>query len=136
MKTRLQRFLADCGVASRRECEAMIQAGRVRVNGDIRTTMPVIVDPETDIISVDDKEVGEGGTNATDRLKEQAKVYFLLNKPKGILVTTSDPEDRKTVHELMKGVSERVFPVGRLDMDSRGALIMTNDGELANRLTH
>ena len=69
-------------------------------------------------------------------LKEQERVYLLLNKPKGILVTNSDPSNRKTVGELMAGVKERVFPVGRLDMDSRGALIMTNDGELANRLTH
>ena len=69
-------------------------------------------------------------------MTEQDKVYFLLNKPKGILVTNYDPSDRKTVGELMTGVAERVFPVGRLDMDSRGALIMTNDGELANRLTH
>jgi len=142
MKTRLQRFLADCGVASRRECEAMIQGGRVRVNGEVRTNMPVMVEPETDVITVDEMEVGGvRGGGATvgkmgDALTEQAKVYFLLNKPKGILVTASDPKDRKTVHELMKGVKERVFPVGRLDMESRGALIMTNDGELANRLTH
>lgn len=132
MKTRLQRFLADCGVASRRECEEMILAGRVRVNGEARTTMPVMVDPEHDIITVDDEEVGVPG----EGLKEQQKVYFLLNKPKGILVTNSDPSNRKTVCELMTGIKERVFPVGRLDMDSRGALIMTNDGELANRLTH
>src|SRR3954462_14919900 len=142
MKTRLQRFLADCGVASRREGEAVIQAGRVRVNGEVRSNMPVMVEPETDVITVDEMEIGGvRGGGATvgkmgDALREQAKVYFLLNKPKGILVTASDPKDRKTVHELMKGVKERVFPVGRLDMESRGALIMTNDGELANRLTH
>ena len=132
MKTRLQRFLADCGVASRRECEEMILAGRVRVNGEARTTMPVMIDAEHDIITVDDEEIGAPG----EGLKEQEKVYFLLNKPKGILVTNSDPSNRKTVTELMTGIKERVFPVGRLDMDSRGALIMTNDGELANRLTH
>ena len=134
MKTRLQRFLADCGVASRRECEEMILGGRVRVNGEIKTRMPVMVEPGKDTVTVDDEEIsldtGQKG------LEEQRKVYFLLNKPKGILVTTSDPADRKTVGELMTGVKERVFPVGRLDMDSRGALIMTNDGELANRLTH
>lgn len=142
MKTRLQRFLADCGVASRRECEAMIQSGRVRVNGEIKTAMPVMVEPETDMVTVDDMEVGgktevvAGDDAASEGLKEQSKVYFLLNKPKGILVTTADPANRKTVHELLKGVKERVFPVGRLDMEARGALIMTNDGELANRLTH
>ena len=107
MKTRLQRFLADCGVASRRECEAMIQGGRVRVNGEVRTNMPVMVEPETDVITVDEMEVGgtrSGGASVGkmgDALTEQAKVYFLLNKPKGILVTASDPKDRKTVHELM-----------------------------------
>jgi pseudouridine synthase len=141
MKTRLQRFLADCGIASRRECEALIEAGRVRVNGVVRREMPVMIDPEKDSITVDDTQVREEGEKVTaaggvDSLREQGKVYFLLNKPKGILVTAEDPEDRKTVYELMAGVKERVFPVGRLDMDSRGALIMTNDGELANRLTH
>lgn len=140
MKTRLQRFLADCGIASRRECEALIQAGRVRVNGEVRTEMPVMVDPAKDTVTVDDTEVAgtSGGPvpEGADSLREQGKVYFLLNKPKGILVTAEDPDNRKTVYELMTGVKERVFPVGRLDMDSRGALLMTNDGELANRLTH
>jgi pseudouridine synthase len=143
MVTRLQRFLADCGVASRRQCEELIVAGRVRINGEVRTQMPVMVDPEHDIITVDDERVagtrGGGGAREVavpETLKEQERVYFLLNKPKGILVTNSDPADRKTVGELLTGVRQRVFPVGRLDMDSRGALIMTNDGELANRLTH
>ncbi len=137
MKIRLQRFMADCGIASRRECEEMILSGRVLVNGDVRTEMPVMIDPAKDVVTFDGQTIaerpdvpGEGG------LQEQRKVYFLLNKPKGILVTNFDPSDRKTVGELMRGVPERVFPVGRLDMDSRGALIMTNDGELANRLTH
>ena len=127
--------MADCGVASRRECEAMIEGGRVRVNGQTRTEMPVLIDPTKDIITVDEEKIGAGDA-ASDGLKEQNKVYFLLNKPKGILVTNFDPSERKTVGELMAGVKERVFPVGRLDMDARGALIMTNDGELANRLTH
>lgn len=131
MKTRLQKFLADCGVASRRESENLIREGRVRVNGEVRTDMPVMIDPEKDMVTVDEQVVETEGP-----LKEEAKVYYLLNKPKGILVTNYDPSDRKTVGELMEGVKERVFPVGRLDMDSRGALIMTNDGELANLLTH
>jgi 23S rRNA pseudouridine2605 synthase len=114
----------------------MILAGRVRVNGEARTSMPVMVDPEHDIVTVDEEEIGAGGAGSGEGLKEQQKVYFLLNRPKGILVTNSDPSNRKTVGELMTGIRERVFPVGRLDMDSRGALIMTNDGELANRLTH
>ena len=126
--------MADCGVASRRECEAMIEGGRVRVNGETRTEMPVLIDPAKDVVTVDEEQIGKEGN--ADGLKEQEKVYFLLNKPKGILVTNFDPSERKTVGELMAGVKERVFPVGRLDMDARGALIMTNDGELANRLTH
>src|SRR5262249_34899565 len=96
--------------------------------------MPVLIEPGKDVVTVDQEEISEDGS--TRGLKEQQKVYLLLNKPKGILVTNFDPSDRKTVGELMTGVKERVFPVGRLDMDSRGALIMTNDGELANRLTH
>ena len=132
MKVRLQRFLADCGVASRRECEAMILSGRVCVNGQVRVDMPVMIEPETDVVTVDNLQIGTDGGG----LQEQEKVYFLLNKPKGILVTNYDPSQRKTVGELMTGVKERVFPVGRLDMDARGALLMTNDGELANRLTH
>jgi pseudouridine synthase len=128
--------MADCGVASRRECEKMIEAGRVRVNGQIAREMPVMITPGEDLITVDDSKIGEAPSEHVGGLKEQDKVYFLLNKPKGILVTNYDPSDRKTVGELMTGVKERVFPVGRLDMDARGALIMTNDGELANRLTH
>ena len=128
MKVRLQRFMADCGVASRRECEEIIAAGRVSVNGTVRTDVPVMIDPLKDKVTID-KEVVE-------QIHEQEKAYYLLNKPKGVLVTNYDPADRKTAGELMKGIAERVFPVGRLDMDARGALIMTNDGELANRLTH
>jgi pseudouridine synthase len=128
--------MADCGVASRRECEKMIAAGRVRVNDEIAREMPVMIDPEQDEITVDDEKIEAGAGESSGVLKEQDKVYFLLNKPKGILVTNYDPSDRKTVGELMTGVKERIFPVGRLDMDARGALIMTNDGELANRLTH
>ena len=139
MQIRLQRFLADCGIASRRECETMILSGRVRVNGTVPTKMPVLVDPTEDVITFDNEPVSGASPEApidSRELSEEKKVYFLLNKPKGILVTTRDPGGRKTVGELMDGVKERVFPVGRLDMDARGALLMTNDGELANRLTH
>lgn len=137
MKIRLQRFMADCGVASRRECEEMILSGRVLVNGKARTEMPVMIDPEKDVVTFDGQTVGEDAEAGDEGgLREQSKVYYLLNKPKGILVTNYDPSNRKTVGELMSGIAERVFPVGRLDMDSRGALIMTNDGELANLLTH
>ena len=85
MKIRLQRFMADCGVASRRECEAMIAGGRVRVNGEVLTKMPVMVESETDVITVDEEEIGlKGEGGGGEGLKEQKKVYFLLNKPKGI----------------------------------------------------
>ena len=121
MKTRLQRFLADCGVASRRQCEEMILGGRVRVNGEVRTKMPVMVEPEKDVITVDDEEIGGIVTQENETLKEQSKVYFLLNKPKGKFWSpTADPDNRKTVSELMVGIKERVFPVGRLDMDRAG----------------
>ena len=83
-KIRLQRLMADSGVASRRECEAMITGGRVQVNGETRSIMPVMVDPDVDMVSVDGKPIAGG-------LKEQAKAYYLLNKPKGILVTNYDP---------------------------------------------
>ncbi len=98
------------------------------MNGTVRTDVPVMIDPLKDKVTID-REVVE-------QIHEQEKAYYLLNKPKGVLVTNYDPADRKTAGELMKGIAERVFPVGRLDMDARGALIMTNDGELANRLTH
>lgn len=133
--------MADCGVASRRACEALIQQGRVRVNGQTRTEMPVLIDAAKDIITVDGESLAApsakpGVPGSVSALREQDKVYYLLNKPKGILVTNFDPSQRKTVGELMTGIKERVFPIGRLDMDARGALIMTNDGELANLLTH
>jgi len=107
----------------------MILAGRVQVNGEVRSTMPVMIEPDDDVVSVDGKAVAGG-------MKEQPLVYYLLNKPKGILVTNYDPADRKLVSELTTGIKERVFPVGRLDMDARGLLVLTNDGDLANRLTH
>ncbi|MEI7765856.1 MAG: pseudouridine synthase [Phycisphaerae bacterium] len=128
MAVRLQKYMADCGVASRRECEDMIRLGRVKVNGSVVTTLPVLITPEKDRVTLDEAEL--------ENLKPEKLVYLLVNKPKGILVTRADPEDRKTIYELLKGIPQRVFPVGRLDMDSRGLLIMTNDGELSNRLTH
>ncbi len=128
LKVRLQKFMADCGVASRRRCEELIIQGQVRVNGQVTAILPVLIDPAKDQVMVGDEIV--------ESLAPEALVYFVLHKPKGVLVTARDPADRKTVHELMKGVHERVFPVGRLDMDARGLVLMTNDGELANQLSH
>ncbi len=122
---RLQKFLATCGVASRRKSEELISNGRVKVNGNIITEMGFKVNPETDQVSVDNKTI----------TLEERKVYIMLNKPKGYVTTVSDQFNRKKVTDLVD-VSCRVFPVGRLDYNTSGLLILTNDGELTFRLTH
>jgi len=122
---RLQKILAGAGLGSRRQCEEIISAGRVTVNGEVIDKMGVQVDPEKDIIHVDG-----------DRIRTERKAFYLLNKPKGYVVTQSDEFGRKRAADLLVGVEERVFPVGRLDMDTEGLLIFTNDGDLANYLTH
>jgi len=122
---RLQKILAAAGVASRRECEGIILDGRVTVNGRRVHTLPVLVDPEVDQIAVDGRP-----------LRVERQVYFLLHKPKGVHCTNYDPAGRPRAVDLMTGVRERVFPVGRLDADTTGLLLMTNDGELAQQLTH
>lgn len=122
---RLQRVLAAAGFGSRRACEELILEGRVSVNGERVARLPVLVDPQRDEIAVDGRPV----------LAEK-KVYFLLHKPKGVVCTNSDPSGRTRAVDLLRGVRERVFPVGRLDEDSMGLLLMTNDGELAQRLAH
>lgn len=124
-RERLQKLLAAAGIGSRRECEEIILEGRVSVNGQVRSELPVLVDPEQDQIEVDGR-----------LLRGERKVYFLLHKPKGVHCTNYDPQGRVRACDLMRGVRERVFPVGRLDADSTGLLLMTNDGELAQRLTH
>ncbi len=121
----LQKFLADSGVASRRASEDIIKKGSVEINGSIVTKLGTRVNPEKDIIKVD----GE----VLDRPKNL--VYFLLNKPKGILSSASDDRGRKTVIDLIK-TDTRVVPVGRLDIDTTGLLLLTNDGDLVNKLTH
>jgi len=124
----LQKYLAGAGIASRRKCEELILQGRVEVNNFVVTELGTKVDPRKDIIKVDDKLV---------KYKEDKHYsYILLNKPKGYLTSLSDPFGRPTVLDLLKGVKERVFPVGRLDFNSEGLLILTNDGELAYALTH
>ena len=124
-KVRLQKHLSTCGIASRRKAEEMIQEGRVRVNGRV-ATLGDKVDPVRDRVTV-------GGRRVVS-IKE--KVYIMLNKPRGFVTTLSDERDRKCVAHLVEDVGVRVFPVGRLDRNSEGLLIMTNDGELANKLTH
>ena len=121
---RLQRVMASAGVGSRRECEIIIEEGRVQVDGQVVVTLGVKVDPEKQKIAVD----GE-------RLKIQRLQYFMLNKPPGIVSTASDPSGRLRVIDLIK-TNLRVYNVGRLDQSSEGMILVTNDGELANRLTH
>jgi len=124
MQDRIHKLLAHAGHGSRRSCEELIASGRVTVNGQVAT----VGDKATlgsDDIRVDGR-----------RVRAERKVYLLLNKPKGVICTNRDPYGRRKVTDLMAGVAERVYPVGRLDADSRGLLIMTNDGELAAHLTH
>jgi pseudouridine synthase len=132
---RLQKVLADMGIASRRDAELAIRAGRVRVNGRRVATLPCLVDPEHDFIELDDAEVKtrQAGARPRDRL------YLMLNKPRGVISTARDPGGRANVVDLVRGAvpsGDRVYPVGRLDADSTGLVLLTNDGELAHRLAH
>lgn len=122
---RLQKVLAQAGIASRRKCEEYITSGRVTVNGVQVRELGVKVNPEADVIKVDGKPI-----------KAQKKIYLMLNKPKGVITSAVDPEGRKVVADFLPGVKERVYPVGRLDYDTEGLLLLTNDGEFANLLTH
>jgi 23S rRNA pseudouridine2605 synthase len=122
---RLQKIIAAAGVASRRKAEELIVAGRVGLNGEIVTELGTKADPEIDKISVDGAALPQ----------RSEFLYFALYKPKGYVTTVSDPQGRPTVMDLMRGIPERVYPVGRLDYASEGLLLMTNDGELAQKLT-
>ncbi|MCT4604945.1 MAG: rRNA pseudouridine synthase [Marinisporobacter sp.] len=123
---RLQKYIAYCGVTSRRKAEELIKVGRVSVNNEIVKEMGVVINPDKDIVSIDNKIIQ----------LEENKVYILLNKPEGYITTLSDEFDRSTVVDLTKDIHERIYPVGRLDYDTSGLLIMTNDGDLSYRLTH
>lgn len=124
---RLQRVMADAGVSSRRRCEELIAQGQVRVNGEVIDALPAWVDPARDRIEVEGRPIQ----------RAERHVYVMLYKPKGTVSTNSDPEGRRRAIDLVQHQSgARLFPVGRLDIDSSGLLLLTNDGELANRLTH
>lgn len=125
VEERLQKILARAGLASRRACEALITAGRVRVDGRIVTELGVRADPLRSKIEVDDRQV-----------HAEPHVYVVLHKPRGVVCTLSDPEGRPTVAELVRRVPVRLMPVGRLDYQTSGALLMTNDGEFSARLQH
>jgi pseudouridine synthase len=123
---RLQKVLAEAGVGSRRACEELIAAGRVTVDGEKVTWFGARVDPEKAVIHVDGKRIP---TRSELR-------YYALNKPRGVVSTMSDPRGRKTLADYTAGVPERLFHVGRLDAETEGLIVLTNDGELANRLMH
>ena len=122
---RLQKVIANAGYVSRRKAEELISKGKVKVNGKIVRELGTKVTP-TDIIEADGTVISQKGVK---------KEYYLLNKPRGVVTTTSDDKGRKTVVDLIE-TSARIYPVGRLDYDTTGALILTNDGELANLLMH
>ena len=125
MEERLQKYLAECGVASRRKCEEIILAGKVRVNGNLITELGTKVNPKTDTVEVDGRIISS-----------EKKVYILLNKPVGYVTTMSDEKERPTVMELLEGVKEKVVPVGRLDMFTSGLLLLSNDGDFVYKVTH
>jgi 23S rRNA pseudouridine2605 synthase len=123
---RLQKVLAAAGVGSRRACEVLIAAGRVSVDGAVVREQGMRVDPETAVVRVDDMRINTG----------TSRVYLALNKPRGMVTAMSDPQGRPTVGDLIEQRTDRLFHVGRLDADTEGLLLLTNDGELTHRLTH
>jgi|LNFM01.1.fsa_nt_gb 23S rRNA pseudouridine2605 synthase len=122
---RLQKVLARGGVASRREAEKLITEGKVTVNGEVVTTLGTRVDPTRDRVEVEGRVV-----------EAEERVYYLFHKPRGVVTTLDDPEGRPSIGEYVKDITARVFPVGRLDFHTSGALLLTNDGALANALLH
>lgn len=126
MKERLQKILARAGAGSRRTAEQYISEGRVSIDGKVVTDMGVKVDPAAHEIRLNGKPIHSS----------EEKIYILLNKPTGYVTTLSDPQGRPIVTSLLQGIVQRVFPVGRLDLDTEGALLLTNDGELAQRILH
>lgn len=126
MQDRLQKILSQAGIGSRRFCETLISGGKVRVNGEIITELGSKADYNTDKITVDGKEI---------KIQKE-KIYILLNKPEGYTTTRSDPYAEKTVMELLPFKDEYLYPVGRLDVDTSGMLLLTNDGEFTQLLSH
>ena len=125
MEERLQKFMARCGVASRRKCEEIITMGRVKVNDSLVVELGHKVDPDIDKVYVDDKIISI----------EENKVYIALNKPEGIVSTVKDEKGRKTILDLVE-VKERIYPIGRLDYETSGLIILTNDGDIYNKVIH
>lgn len=125
MIERLQKYMAHCGVASRRKCEDIIIENRVKVNDVIISELGFKIDTSKDIVKVDDKEI----------TVEEKKVYIALNKPEGYISTVKDENNRKTILDIVK-VDERIYPIGRLDYDTSGLILLTNDGDIYNKIIH
>jgi 23S rRNA pseudouridine2605 synthase len=123
---RINKHLAHCGVASRRKADAIVLSGRVTVNGVVVTTLGQMIDETADDVKVDGVAISPA----------ESHHYLVLNKPAGVVTSLSDPHHERTVMDLVAGVKARVYPVGRLDLDTEGVLLFTDDGELAHRLTH
>ncbi len=127
MEQRLQKFLAEAGIASRRKSEELILQGKVKVNGTVVTTLGTKINPKTDKIEYMDKPISTQSTKL---------IYIMLNKPEGYVTTTKEQFGRPSVIDLVSNISERIYPVGRLDYDTSGLLLLTNDGDLTYKLTH
>ena len=125
MEERLQKYMAQCGVASRRKCEEIILEGKVKVNGVVVKELGTKIDPEKDTVEFNDKIIKI----------EEKKVYIMLNKPEGYITSAKDEKGRKTVLDIVN-VDERIYPIGRLDYDSSGLLLLTNDGSIYNNIIH
>ena len=124
---RIQKYLAECGIASRRAVEEMVELGLIEVNGQVKKKLPLFVDPEVDEIVVEGRRVNK---------KPDKHVYYLLHKPKNVVCTNFDPLNRKKAVDFLKEVPQRIYCVGRLDADSTGLLILTNDGAFTQHVTH
>lgn len=125
MEERLQKYMARCGVASRRKCEEIILAGRIKVNGIVINEVGTKIDPEKDLVEYNNEIIKI----------EEKKVYIMLNKPEGYITSVKDEKGRKTVLDIVN-VEERIYPIGRLDYDSSGLLLLTNDGSIYNNIIH
>lgn len=123
---RINKFIAACGIASRRKAEELIKEGKISLNGEVVNELSINIDPEKDKVFYNGEEI---------RLENEEKVYFLLNKPEGYISSAKDQFDRKSVVDLIK-TDKRIYPVGRLDYETSGLLILTNDGDLTYKLTH
>lgn len=125
MEERLQKYMARCGIASRRKCEEIILSGYVKVNNKVVNELGVKINPDLDIVTYENRVISP----------EKRKLYIMLNKPEGYITSVKDEKGRKTILDLVK-VNERIYPIGRLDYDSSGLILLTNDGEIYNKIIH